>query len=377
MREGAGMTETGSRASDMAMKGGGYYSLATAGAKDVIDAATPLVLQAIDEMDLTQDSGAFALADMGCADGGTSIAMARRAVAALRRKAPGRPVAVYYTDQPRNDYNALFANLHGGPAGGLEGPALAEMDQVHVFAAATSFYRQILPAGSLDLGFSATAMHWLSRKPGNISNHVQAVGAQGTELAAFAEQGNKDWETILLMRAAELKPGGRLVFANFCRDEAGRYLGNTGGADMFDTFDAIWRDFLAEGTISQGEYVAMTLPQYYKTVEEFSAPLTDPASPVHGAGLRLEHIETRVTPCPYAAAFAEHGDAAAFAKSYIPTLRSWTESTFFAGLGDTRPQEERRAIIDRYYDSYEERVRNAPQGHGMDYVHAFMKIVKI
>ncbi|MDH3472971.1 MAG: class I SAM-dependent methyltransferase [Rhodospirillales bacterium] len=327
------MTETGSRASDMAMKGGGYYSLATAGAKDVIDAATPLVLRAIDEMDLAQDGSAFTLADMGCADGGTSIDMVRGVVAALRRKAPGRPVAVYYTDQPRNDYNALFANLHGR----LEGPALAAQDRVHVFAAATSFYRQILPAGSLDLGFSATAMHWLSRKPGNISNHVQAVGAEGAELAAFAEQGNRDWETILLMRAAELKPGGRLVFANFCKDEAGRYLGNSGGAHMFDTFDAIWRDFLAEGTIGQGEYVAMTLPQYYKTVEEFSAPLTDSASPVHGAGLRLEHIETRVTPCPYAAAFAEHGDAAAFAKSYIPTLRSWTESTFFAALEDVRP----------------------------------------
>ena len=37
------MAATGAQGSDLAMKGGGYYSLSTKGAKDVIDAVTPLV----------------------------------------------------------------------------------------------------------------------------------------------------------------------------------------------------------------------------------------------------------------------------------------------------------------------------------------------
>jgi hypothetical protein len=54
----------------IAMKGGGYYSLATLGAKHVIDGALPLVLAAIARM---PDSAApFVFADMGTADGGTS-----------------------------------------------------------------------------------------------------------------------------------------------------------------------------------------------------------------------------------------------------------------------------------------------------------------
>ena len=61
---------TGSGKTEVAMRGGGYYSLATAGARDVIDAATPLVLKAIDS--LTPGSGPFTISDMGCADGGTS-----------------------------------------------------------------------------------------------------------------------------------------------------------------------------------------------------------------------------------------------------------------------------------------------------------------
>ena len=349
----------------IAMKGGGYYSLATIGAKHVIDSATQMVRDAIVRM--PDGGGAFTFTDMGTADGGTSIDLVATMIAAVRSRWPGREIAVVHTDQPRNDFNALVATVHGRPP----------VDGVFPLQSATSFYRQILPSGSLDLGFSATAMHWLSVKPCDISDHVQAVGASGEELAAFARQGNADWETILLARARELKPGGRLVFANFCRDEQGRYLGHTGGVDMFDTFDAIWRQFLAEGAIAEREYRAMTLPQYYKSLPEFTGPLTDPGHAVHRAGLRLERAETRVVPCPFAAEFAAKGDATAFAKAYIPTLRSWTESTFAAALDPARPEGERRALIDRYYATYEAHVRQAPRGHAMDYVHAYLTIAKV
>ncbi len=367
------MSGTVAHADDIAMKGGGYYSLATAGAKDVIDGATPMILQALDAMDLPDDGSVFTLSDMGCADGGTSLGMIGTVLRQVRARAPSRPLNLVYSDQTFNDYNALFHIVHGATDIESSLPAIARL---HVFASATSFYKAILPPGSLNLGFSATAMHWLSAKPCDISDHVQAVGASGRELAAFAEQGRRDWETILLRRAEELAPGGRLLLVNFGRDEAGRYLGNSGGQHMFNILNRIWQDFLAEGRITEAEYRAMTLPQYYNSVEEFSAPLIDPANPVHQAGLRLEAIETRIVKCPYAAAFQRDGDAAAFAKSYIPTIRSWNESTFHGGLSPDRPAQERREIIEAYYGTYEALVRAAPEGHGMDYVHAYMTIRK-
>jgi hypothetical protein len=146
---------------------------------------------------------------------------------------------------------------------------------------------------------------------------------------------------------------------------------------MFATFNRLWRERLAEGRISEAEYRAITLPQYYKTLAEFTRPLTDPADPVHQAGLRLEQAETRIVPCPFAAEFRRQGDAAVFAKSYIPTLRSWTESSFFAGLAAGRPMEERRRMIDDYYAAYETEVRERPEGHGMDYVHAYLTIARV
>lgn len=352
------------------MKGGGYYSLATLGAKHVIDGATPLVLAAIATMPNRKTP--FVFADLGTADGGTSRDLIVQVIEAVRRRWPRREITFVYTDQPRNDFNALVATIHG--AAGVGPPQIVG---VHSFISATSFHRQILPAGGLELGFSATAMHWLSAKPCDISDHVHAVGASGAEREAFSRQGNADWRAILLHRARELRPGGRLVLVNFCRDEAGRYLGRTGGVDMFDNFNRIWRDFVAAGSIGEAEYRAMTLPQYYMDPNEFTRPLNEPMDPVHKAGLRLVAAETRIVRCPYAAAFHRHGDAAAFAKAYVPTLRSWTESTFFAGLDPSRPLDDRRRIIENFYTTYEQQVCRKPEGHGMDYVHAYLTIARI
>ena len=220
-------------------------------------------------------------------------------------------------------------------------------------------------------------MHWLSAKPCDLSGHVHATGAEGRELESFRQQGHRDWETILLARAAELKSGGHLVLVNFGIDEKGRYLGNTGGQHMFNILNDLWRALLAEDRIGAAEYRAMTLPQYYNSVEEFTGPLKDAAARPYQAGLRLVSVETRVVPCPFAQEFARHGSAADFAEAYIPTIRSWNESIFFAGLDASRPLAERRAIIDDYYGRYRAQVLAAPKGHAMDYVHCYLVIRKV
>lgn len=356
------------------MSGGGLYSLATIGAKHVIDAATPLVVDAINSLPSDSFSTGFTLSDMGTADAGTSLSMIDHAIDAVAERDPATAISIVYSDQPRNDFNALITNVYGlGPFESY----LGKRDNVFPFVSGTSFYKQIVPDNSLNLGFSATAMHWLSEKVCNISNHVQAVGAEGKELEAFRQQAHNDWRQILLHRAKELKSGGKLVLINFARDEQGRYLGNTDGINMFDTFNQIWQSFLEQNLISEFEYQGMTLPQYYNSVEEFSAPLVNSDERVYQAGLRLDHIDTRIVKCPFAEAFKEHQDAAKFADEYIPTIRSWNESIFFNALSTDRPQQERSELIEQYYSSYRDMVRENPQGHAMDYVHAYTIISKV
>ncbi len=375
------MTPAAAQAEHIAMSGGGAggYSLVTRGAGQVIDAATPLVIGAIDRMAPRPDCARFSIMDMGCADGGTSLRMLGAAVRRVRGIARGADISITYADQPRNDFNALVNIVHG------RGPFATYVDDfagVYPLFSANSFYLQALPSATLNLGFSATAMHWLSAKPADLAEHVHAVGASGAELSAYAAQAAADWETILLHRARELVSGGRLVLVNFCIDERGRYLGNTdvdggGGANMFEVFNQIWRRFMADGRITAPEYTAMTLPQYYRTMAEFAAPLRDPASACHRAGLRLETMETRVVPCPFAEEFKVHGDVEKFADGLMPTLRSWNESIFAAALRADRPPAERAAIIDDYYAAYRAQVVRQPQRHGMGYVHAYKTIRKI
>ncbi len=260
---------------------------------------------------------------------------------------------------------------------GIESYA-AKIPDLYVSASATSFHRQIVPAGTLDLGHSATASHYIAEVPCPIEDHVHMVRASGETRAAYVARGAADWENFLLMRARELKSGGFLALFNFGVDEAGRGLGHTGGVSMFDAFERHWRAMRDAGRITAAEYRETNFPQVYRTVAEFTAPFDDPDGPVRVAGLSLEHVETRVVRCPFADAYerGDYADAAAFAAAYIPTLRSWSEPVFLKGLSADRQSAERAALVDEFYGCYEAEVATAPEGHAMDYVHCYMIVRK-
>jgi len=358
----------------MAMKGAGYYSKATIGAKHVMDNAAQMVLDAVDRMDPADGNGVFRVTDMGAADGGTSLDMWRRVLAKVRDRAPDRPIEIIYTDLPRNDFSQVFQIVHG-----LTGEAtyLDEVSDVHAMASATSFHQAILPEGTLDLGFSATASHYITAVPCNINDHVHMVGATGDTRQAYEDKGATDWDNMLAKRGAEMKLGARLCLFNFGIDCDGQYLGNTGGVNMFDTFALHWRGLVDDGIITEEEFANTNFPQVYRSQGQFVAPLNDKNSASFKSGLRLEHVESRVVRCPFEQHYSEQGgDPIKFAAQYIPTLRSWSEPTFANGLSHERSPADRARIIDSFYQRYEAMVAENPDGHAMDYVHIYMVCVK-
>ena len=353
----------------------GDYSTHTQGAKDAIDNARDLACRAIAEMDIAGTGEPFHIADYGAADGGTSIDLHRATISALRVRAPRRAVCVTYTDLPRNDYSALFTTVHGGRPGVTS--YRDEHDGIFVYAAATSFFEPIFPPGTIDFGFSATAMHWLSALPCPVSGHIHMAGAHGEELESLRARARADWQAILLARASELKPGARLMTVNLALADDGRHMGNTGGANMFDVMNRLWRALVDDGTIMESEYRRTTIPQFYRTAAEFHSPLLDRGGPVHRAGLRLVHAETRFTRCPYAARLARDCDADRFAETYVPNTRTWSETVFVNALDAARPLPERRSIVDRYFASFTDLVRSDPEPHAMDYIHECMVMEKV
>ena len=367
------MTNGAETAGFMAMKGSGYYSKVTVSAREAIDAATPWVLEAVDRLPLDDDGRPVRVADLGCADGGTSIGLWHRVLRALRQRVPGRAIEIVHTDLPKNDFSELFRMLHGQTE--IES-FYGQIPEVYPFASATSFHQAIFPPASLHLAFSAHASHYISKVPCPIAEHVHMVGATEAERAAYEETGRLEWQRLLALRARELVPGGRLCMMSFGIDDNGHHIGGTGGVSVFDTFNTLWRELAEEGVISHEEYLRTNFPQVFRTTEQFTAPLHDEKSEAWAAGLRLENIEWRNQECPFARSFEDHRDPERFAREYVPTLRSWSEPTFANGLANRSP-DQRLAILDEFYGRYVQLVAKDPEGHGMDLLDSLITCVKV
>jgi hypothetical protein len=112
-----------------------------------------------------------------------------------RRLVPSRPIEIVNTDLPRNDFSQLFRTIHNQTE---LSSYYGEVERIFPFASGTSFHERIFPDNSLDLAFSATASHYISKIPGTISDHVHMVGARGAERQAYEELGRREWLLLAL-----------------------------------------------------------------------------------------------------------------------------------------------------------------------------------
>tara|TARA_Y100000590_G_scaffold451807_1_gene593852 strand:+ start:645 stop:1772 length:1128 start_codon:yes stop_codon:yes gene_type:complete len=359
----------------LSMRDSGYYSQRTAGAKIAIDTTQPKLEIALKEI---PKKSILRIADFGSADGGTSQEMWSNLINQIKEDKDPRQIEILYTDLASNDFSTLF-KLMQGMKGDSKFAFQKKYPNIFVHGCGTGFHQQLMSDNSLSLGFSATAMHYVSQKPCQIIDHVHSTGASQEEKEKFKVQALLDWESILISRAKELISGGRFICLNFGIDEQGRYLGNTGGHCMFDKFSYHWKLLEQKGIITRDEFIAATFTQHYRTVEEFKQPFVNPNSKVSKAGLRLKSFETKLTECPYKNNYKKNSNSMTssdFAKSLIPTMRSWSETVFTTALNNRNPSEIIK-IVDQFYDSYLEEITNDPEGHAMDYIHIIMDIEKV
>jgi hypothetical protein len=170
---------------------------------------------------------------------------------------------VYHIDQPSNDFKSLFEVLDADPDRYV-------LDEPNVFPAAIgrSFYENVLPPGSVHLGWSSYAAVWLSRIPALIPGHFIYLRSTGTVRAEFDRQGAHDWETFLSLRARELRPGGRLVVVlpAISNDES------TGLEPIFDRANEVLEEMVVDGAITSEERSRMVLAAYPRRKRDLLAP---------------------------------------------------------------------------------------------------------
>ena len=358
----------------LSMKSSGYYSLKTIGAKIAIDNIYPLMLNSLEN--LPKNNNIY-FADYGSADGGTSQEMWYMLIKKLRQMNDHRQITILYTDLASNDFSTLFKSMQGMNEN-VNFAYQKQFENVFVHGCGTGFHSQIMPSNTLSLGFSATAMHYVSQKPCQIKNHVHMVKSTNSEKLKFMKQAEEDWKKILTCRSKELKKGAKFICLNFGIDENGMYLGNTGGHSMFDKFNEHWQRLREEKVISQDEYEKATFAQHYRTLEEFKKPFIDERTINNKLGLKLISCETKLTKCPYRKDYEKNYKKMTkrdFARNLIPTMRSWSETVFRSALS-SRSQDIQNQIIETLYYNYENEIAENPEGHAMDYIHIIMEIEK-
>jgi S-adenosylmethionine-dependent carboxyl methyltransferase len=308
------------------MKGEGYYDLHSEYQRRIIEGGDALIRAAAEEIDLDACGGTFTMADYGAGTGATSVHAVRTALGAVRDRDPDLPFLAIHNDVPSNDFTQVFANIAGreGYLGVPGGP-------VYATAAAGSFFTQVVPDASVNLGTCSNASHWFQeQRPQAIDAGMYFCEATGEARDALAAGAAADWLAFLSARSAELAPGGLFLVQGIGTVSA---PDGSERASASRLLAAMWRaadELAGEGLLDRGVLETYVFPVYCRSPKEVAAPAAE------GGALadRLDLVSVVVdeVPDPYWEAYERDGDPAAYAEVYTQFVRAFAESTLSSNL---------------------------------------------
>jgi hypothetical protein len=323
--------------------------------------ALPSLEKAVQSLQIDAGDQPVVIADYGSSQGKNSMAPMQAAIRGLRERiGPDRAISVYHVDQPSNDFGSLFRVLHADPDRYVA-------DEPNVFPAAIgrSFYENVLPPGSVHLGWSSYAAVWLSRVPALIPGHFVSPHSTGIARAQFERQGEQDWRAFLTLRARELRPGARLVVALPALADDGA----SGLEPIFDQANVVLADMVAEGEITSEERSSMALGAHPRRNRDLLEPFAG-----HGEFQQLTVEELRMFEFPDAAwtDYQRDGDKKALAAKQALFFRAIFVPSLAAALARVRAghAEALGAFGDRLEQRLERRLLGQPAS-----THSFVQVM--
>jgi hypothetical protein len=343
------------------MEGNGAYNQHARLQVDGISLALPFLEKAIQDMDLDCNDQPVTIADYGSSQGKNSLAPMRLIIDNLRQRLRShRSIFVYHIDQPANDFNTLFQVLDADAD-------RYTLNEPNVFPCAIgrSFYGQVLPASSVHLGWCSYAAVWLSRVPCPIPGHFIPIHCTGLELSAYERQAAQDWETFLVLRARELRPGGRLVVVLPAFNDEGV----TGFEDFMDHANAVLAEMVEEGALARKERERMILGTRPRRRCELLAPFQADGQ---FEGLSAERCELLPLPDFAWPDYERTRDKEAFAARHALFFRSAFINTLAGGLTAAHDPERCRVFADQFEIRLKRRLAVNPEP-----LHSFVQIMVI
>lgn len=290
------------------------------------------------------------VADYGAANGFNSLLPIGAALAVLRKRTrPEHSVLVVHTDRPDNDFTALFHTLENDPD-----TYLRKDRAVFASAVGRSFYAQILPSNSVNLGWSSWAIHWLSRVPCSFEGHIQVdYCADENVRAAYAKQSAHDWHEFIAFRGRELCPGGRLVVMTMAISEDG----DAGFQPLLAAITDGLEELTADGFLTADEMARMCVPTVGRRAGDFTAPF---APSGRFEGLEIEHLDVFDADDRFWSRYKLDSDAEAFGAKWAGFARASVCPALTAALEGGADDPRTPEFLDRLESAVAQRLAAAP-----------------
>lgn len=297
------------------MRGNGYYNKHSGLQFAAMQAALDLLPDVSASKSLT-------VADYGCSQGSQSVLPLAKLTSQLQ---PGSDVSVILNDRPENDFSTLGATLSKAR---LE---LSQNGRVNVFPlmAPISFFNQIVPSGTVDLGLAWSSLNYLKHEappaePG--TDFMTAVKERAIRNAVVA---HSDLVELLRLRGQEIRPGGALVVSLGARSTDG----TPNMPPLIAAMRAASGALVSSGKINSEQLLALSSP----AVHERTADDVKRAAEEVKDTWKLEACVQKMIEHPAHADLisakqkATEEEAAKLSEQYADTIASWIVSAF-AGM---------------------------------------------
>lgn len=261
------------------------------------------------------------IADYGAATGYNSLLPIGAAIAVFRRRTrPDHAVLVAHTDLPDNDFTGLFTTLAEDP------DSYTRKDKASFPSAiGRSYYGQILPSQSVNLGWTSWSTMWLRRDGTALPDFDDHVHVEHTDDAAarqaYARRAAQDWHDFVAFRGRELSPGGRLLVLTAAVDAQGR----SGYRPLLDAIVGVLDQQVRDGLLTRAEVARMTIPVLGRSEKELRAPFA-PAGRFES--LTIERLEIFDAEDRFWSQYLLDGNAAALGAQWA----TFTSAAIFPAL---------------------------------------------
>jgi SAM dependent carboxyl methyltransferase len=227
------------------------------------------------ETRLEQEVKLVRIAEYGCSGGRNSYGPMRTIISVLRERTATLQAECLLEDLPTNPWHQVMAEI----------PRLIDAfdDKAQVLCSGRSFYDRVCADESIDLAYSYVAAHFLSRSI-PLASHVLMHETKRSELEPWNAQAARDWEGFLLLRARELKSGGKMLISTMSRDANGYSWREFSHL----VWDSVQRAF-SHGSLSRHELEELCIPTCLRSEAEIMAPFA--AGSAVGSCFRVDSLQ--------------------------------------------------------------------------------------